>query len=254
MSARRALAAILAVLAVALAGCATLPESGAVHRAASQAPDRPQDPPYFSPPGPAKDGSPSAIVSGFLLAMQANPLSTSVARSFLTEHARASWKPNDGTIIYDAYTVRQTTDGAVVRLADTHRLDSRGGWQNTPPGRSTDLRFDLVSEHGQWRIDNPVNALVVRTSFFEGSFARFNLYFYDQTGRVLLPDPVFIPRGEQTATNLVRGLLAGPGSTLAEVSRSALPQRTDLDLSVVVTESGVAEIPLSRDVLQSTAR
>ena len=84
------------------------------------------------------------------------------------------------------------------------------------------------------------------------SFARFNLYFYDQTGRVLLPDPVFIPRGEQTATNLVHGLLAGPGSTLAEVTRSALPSRTDLDLSVVVTESGVAEVPLSRDVLRAT--
>ena len=86
-----------------------------------------------------------------------------------------------------------------------------GGRTRRPDGRRT-LDFHLVSEHGQWRIDNPVNALVVRTSFFESSFARFNLYFYDQTGRVLLPDPVFIPRGEQTATNLVRGLLAGPGS------------------------------------------
>ena len=80
------------------------------------------------------------------------------------------------------------------------------------PGRSETLDIRLVSENGQWRIDNPVNALVVPTSFFDRSFARFNLYFYDQTGRALLPDPVFIPRGEQTATNLVRGLLAGPGS------------------------------------------
>ena len=89
------------------------------------------------------------------------------------------------------------------------------------------------------------------TSFFDRSFARYNLYFYDQTGRVLLPDPVFIPRGEQTATNLVRGLLAGPGPILGEISRSALPSRTDLDLSVVVTESGVAEVPLSREVLRA---
>jgi hypothetical protein len=233
------------------AGCANLPESGAVHRESAEQPDRPQDAPYFSPPGPAKDATPSSIVSGFLVAMQANPLSTSVAREFLTEHARASWKPSNGTIIYEASTVKQTTDGAQVRLADTHLLDARGGWQNTAPGRSTTLRMDLVSEHGQWRIDNPVNALIVRSSFFDASFARFNLYFYDQTGRVLLPDPVFIPRGEQTATNLVRGLLAGPGSTLAGVSRSALPQRTDLDLSVVVTESGVAEVPLTRDVLRA---
>ncbi len=91
---------------------------------------------------------------------------------------------------------------------------------------------------------------MVPTSFFDRSFARFNLYFYDQTGRTLLPDPVFIPRGEQTATNLVRGLLTGAGRGLAQVTRSALPSRTDLDLSVVVTESGVAEVPLSREILQ----
>jgi hypothetical protein len=247
---RRLLAAFAALLALSATGCSTLPESGAVHQVAADRPDRPQDAPYFTPFKPTKDANPSAIVSGFLLAMQANPLSTSVARSFLSEHARSSWKPNNGTIIYDAYTVKQTTDGAQVRLADTHRLDARGGWENTPPGRSTTLDVTLVSEHGQWRIDNPVNALIVRTSFFDTSFARFNLYFYDQTGRVLLPDPVFIPRGEQTATNLVRGLLAGPGSTLAQVTRSALPSRTDLALSVVVTESGVAEVPLTRDVLR----
>ena len=139
-----------------------------------------------------------------------------------------------------------------MRLADTRRLDARGGWRGGSPGRSETLDLRLVSEDGQWRIDNPVNALVVPTSFFDRSFARFNLYFYDQTGRVLLPDPVFIPRGEQTATNLVRGLLAGPGSILDEISRSALPSRTDLDLSVVVTESGVAEVPLSREVLRAS--
>ena len=139
-----------------------------------------------------------------------------------------------------------------MRLADTRRLDARGGLRGASPGGSETLEIQLVSEGGQWRIDNPMNALVVPTSFFDRSFARFNLYFYDQTGRVLLPDPVFIPRGEQTATNLVRGLLAGPGPTLDEISRSALPSRTDLDLSVVVTESGIAEVPLSREVLQAS--
>ncbi len=137
-----------------------------------------------------------------------------------------------------------------MRLADIRRLDARGGWRGGSPGASATLDTRLVSERGQWRIDNPPDALVVPTSFFDRSFARFNLYFYDQTGRTLLPDPVFIPRGEQTATNLVRGLLTGAGRGLAQVTRSALPSRTDLDLSVVVTESGVAEVPLSREILQ----
>jgi len=253
VTARRLLAAASALLALGLvSACTTLPESGPVHRQAADQPARPQDAPYFNPPGPAEDGSPAAIVSGFLVAMQANPLSTSVAREFLTERARASWKPNRGTIVYEAFTVDPNAEGARVRLADTHRLDARGGWLGGPPGRSETLDIRLVSEEGQWRIDNPVNALVVPTSFFDRSFARFNLYFYDQTGRVLLPDPVFIPRGEQTATNLVRGLLAGPGSALSEISRSALPSRTDLDLSVIVTESGVAEVPLSRELLRAS--
>ena len=143
--------------------------------------------------------------------MQANPLSTSVARTFLSERARETWKPNRGTVVYEAFEVSPTQHGAKVRLADTRRLDARGGWRGGSPGRSETLDIRLVSEDGQWRIDNPMNALVVPTSFFDRSFARFNLYFYDQTGRALLPDPVFIPRGEQTATNLVRGLLAGPG-------------------------------------------
>lgn len=249
----RILVVLALVLAAAVSGCTTLPESGAIHRQAADRPARPQDAPYFSPPGPAKDASPSAIVSGFLVAMQANPLTTSVARSYLSERARTTWKPNRGTIVYEAFSVLPTSDGAQVRLADTRRLDSRGGWRGGTPGRSETLDLGLVSEKGQWRIDNPVNALVVPTSFFDRGFSRFNLYFYDQTGRVLLPDPVFIPRGEQTATNLVRGLLAGPGGALAEISRSALPSRTDLDLSVLVTESGVAEVPLSREVLQASA-
>ena len=251
MSRVRAVLLVLLVLTVSgLAGCTTLPETGVIHQEAADRPDRPQDAPYFNPAGPAKDGSPSAIVSGFLVAMQANPLTTSVAREFLSERAQAAWKPNRGTIVYEAFSVLPTSTGATVRLADTRRLDARGGWRGGSPGRAEDLEISLVSEGGQWRIDNPVNALVVPTSFFDRSFARFNLYFFDQTGSVLLPDPVFIPRGEQTATNLVRGLLAGPGRALGEITRSALPLRTDLDLSVVVTESGVAEVPLSPEVLQ----
>lgn len=247
---RGAVAALLLALVVVLSACSTLPESGPVHRQAADETTLPRDAPYFNPPGPARDADPSAIVSGWLLAMQANPLSTSVARRFLSTQARTTWQPSRGTLVYEAPSVDTTAEGTTVRLADTRRLDARGGWLGDRPGRTETLRLALVSEKGQWRIDNPPDALVVPTSFFERSFARFNLYFYDQTGRTLLPDPVFIPRGEQSATNLVRGLLAGAGRGLADVVRSALPSGTGLDLSVVVTESGVAEVPLSREVLR----
>ena len=251
--ARTLLLAVLgSALVLAVSACSTLPESGVIHREAVDRPDLPQDAPYFNPPGPARDGSPAAIVSGFLVAMQANPLSTSVARQFLSTTAKGAWQPNRGTVVYGARTVLPSAAGSRVRLSETRRLDARGGWLGDRAGRTQVLDVRLVSESGQWRIDNPPDALIVPASFFDRSFARFNLYFFDQTGRALVPDPVFIPRGEQSATNLVRGLLAGPGAGVADVTRSALPSRTGLDLSVVVTEGGVAEVPLSREVLQAT--
>lgn len=234
-----------------LAGCGGLPESGPVHHYAGSNDNTPQEPAYFSPPGPRPGDTPVGIVKGFMLAMQANPLSTAVARSFLSAHARATWKPNEGTVVYGASTVSQGSRGNVtLRLVDAHHLDARGGWINQPPGRTETMQLHLVQDRGQWRIDDPPNALVVIESYFQGKFAPFNLYFYDQTGRVLVPEPVYLPRGEQTATNLVRGLLAGPGRGLAHVVRSAFPLGTDLDLSVTVSESGVAEVPLNGDVLK----
>ncbi|GAB3998914.1 LpqB family beta-propeller domain-containing protein [Nocardioides marmoraquaticus] len=247
----RALVALAAVLGL-LAGCAQLPVSGPVrHEEVADAAGSEQAP-YFSPPGPATDGSPSSIVSGFLTAQQANPLSTRVARQFLSERVRSSWQPNRGTIVYEAFTVLPSSGGVRVRLADARRLDARGGWRGGRPGRAEVVDLSLVSENGQWRIDNPPPVLVVPASFFERTFDRTELYFFDQTDQVLLPDPVFVPRGEQSATNLVRGLLAGPGPTLAPVSRSAFPRGTGLELSVVVTEGGVAEVPLTRELLRAS--
>ena len=73
----------------------------------------------------------------------------------------------------------------------------------------------LVREKGEWRIDSPPDALVVGAAFFRGTFAAYKVYFYDNTGSVLVPRIVHLPRGEQTATNLVRArggdLLRVPG-------------------------------------------
>jgi hypothetical protein len=253
MSARVSTRGLLAVLCglLLLAGCGGLPESGPVHHDAGGGAGTTQQPAYFSPPGPGRGDSPEAIVRGFMLAMQANPPSTAIARSFLSTRARATWRPNAATLVYGASTVDRVAAGrVVVRLVDAHRLDARGAWIPTQPGHTDTLQLHLVRERGQWRIDDPPDALVVIESYFQGKFAPFDLYFFDQTGRVLVPETVYLPRGEQTATNLVRALLAGPGRGLADVVRSAFPLHTVLDLSVTVSESGVAEVPLNGDVLK----
>jgi hypothetical protein len=244
--------AALALLLVAglLAGCTTLPDSGPVHtrRAAEGAGS--DEPFYFAPPGPSAGDSPGEIVAGYLTAMQANPPSTAVARKFLTRVARDTWSPNQGTLVYDARTILDRDATVRVRFSDVHRLDARGGWLGGPPGRTATVDFRMVREDGQWRIANPPDALAVPASYFASLFVPFDLYFFDQTRSVLVPDRVYVPAGEQTATNLVRGLLLGPGRDLDPVTRTAFPSRTLLDLGVVVTDDGTAEVPLGTSVLK----
>lgn len=243
---RRAIVVLLAGLL--LTGCTTLPDSGAVHVAKGDGAAADPTQYTFKPPGPRKGDSPEAVVRGFLLAQEANPLTTAVAREFLSKKARRDWKPNQATVIYQTRVVGPGETGVQVRLHGSHRLDPRGGWQ-AGPDRTTDLAMQLVQEGGQWRVANPPNALVVPSSYFESRFEPYDLYFYDRSDRVLVPDTVYLPRGQQTATNLVRGLLAGPGANLRAVTRSAIPAGTDLDLSVSISENGLAEVPLGGQVL-----
>lgn len=237
-------------LLVALCGCTTLPDSGEVHTQVVGADDTDSQGSNFQPPGPFHDDTPDGIVRGFLIAMQADPPSTAVARSFLTSRARATWKPSEGTIVYDAATL--DTDGAQVnaRLRAAHRLSPEGGWLGGTDTSTTSVPFTLVQEDGQWRIDNPPDALAVPETYFSNLFEGFDLYFFDRTGTVLVPSKVYLPRGKDTATNLVRGLFAGPPAARRDVAISAIPAGLDLDLlAVVVSDTGVADVPLDSSVL-----
>ena len=91
---------------------------------------------------PGRDaGQPADHLGGTLVPLRARP------------HAVAAQPGHDRLRRVD---VDATTTGALVRLADTRRLDARGGWRGGSPGRSENLDLRLVSEQGQWRIDNPV--------------------------------------------------------------------------------------------------
>lgn len=253
MSRRRTGFLALLVAALLATGCTTLPTQGNVHTRPDIDVGAPGQAPYFTPPGPTKGDDRAGVVRGFLLALQANPPSTAVARQFLSAKARTRWKPVKGTIVYDTSNVDDTGDAVVARLSDAHRLDPSGAWKQGVSGTSNSVTFHLTQEDGEWRIDDPPDELAVPISYFPSLFAPFTLYFPDRTGTVLIPRRVYVPRGEQTATNLVRGLLAGPGKGLAAVATSAFPPRTVLDLAVVVDDSGLAEIPLGPRGLRMSA-
>jgi len=229
----------------------SLPVSGPV-RAGPSVPTGTEEAPYdFNPAGPRPGASPVDIVDGFLLAMQATPQSTVVARQFLTPESRATWSPDSGTLIYGSYTLAVGSQAVTVRLDDTARLDARGEWLGETPGQGElALHLRLVREHGQWRISGPPDALIIPRGHFEGRFKQFDLYFFDRSGQVLVPEPVYLPAGDQAPTLLVRGLLRGPDKELAGATRTFIPPKTRLDdLSVPVSRHGVATVSLSDPML-----
>ena len=242
----RTVAALLAVLLT--AGCVTLPSSGPIRTEPIREQIADEAPVDFTPAGPRPGAAPIEVVRGFLTAMQATPLNTSVARSFLTEASSTEWVPEQGTVVYSAASITAAGQDVALDLGDTVRLDGRGKWLGANGDVSYDM--DMVRERGEWRIDAPPNRLVIPAPHFETRFQQYFLYFFDKSSQVLVPEPVYVPTGAQATTFLVNGLLQGPAPELLGVERTYLPSRTRLDdISVPVTPEGTAEVPLTDEIV-----
>jgi len=245
----RARLVLLVLLAGLLAGCVGMPEAGPVRTEPADDLLDAEPPVDFTPGGPTAGADPLEIARGFLVAMQASPLSTTVARQYLTAESSSSWVPEQGTLIYtDELRTEVGATDVRLDLSDTTALDRRGSWL----GEQGDLRLRLrlVRDAGEWRISNPPDRLIIPLTHFQSRYFQYHLYFFDKAAEVLVPEPVHVPGGAQAPTALVSGLLQGPARQLLGVERTFLPARAVLDdISVPVSVDGTAEVPLSDEVL-----
>ena len=247
----RTLGLLVAMLSLLLAGCVSLPDAGTVStRPGEETVDQGAGSFDYTPSGPRPGSSPLAIVEDFLRAMEASPQSTAVARKFLTEEARAGWFPEKATVVYGPKIVTGSRGEFKVSLEETIQLDDRGGWLGeVGDGNGIDYALELAREQGEWRITNPPDALVIPRSHFDSRYQQYFVYFFDPTAKVLVPEPTYLPHGEQAATLLVTRLLQGPHSRLGGVLRTFIPGGTKYVLSVPVSPEGVAEVELNRQLL-----
>lgn len=244
MTRRRLFAPLLGCLALAATGCVGIPDEGPVVETQSQV-DAGQELGYFNdPPSPTPGESPTDIVKHFLDAQAALPVQTNTASEFLTKGFAASWRPQRRTITYAAASLPQGSNQITVELDDANQISGRGRWLGPLPAEAEELRFAMRREDGEWRIDDAPDALVVPETWFGQAFRRVALFFFDPSARILVPEPVFLPRGDQLASALVDGLLQGPIGRPGQVERSFVPSGLDVDLSVTVTDDDVAEVDL----------
>jgi hypothetical protein len=249
----RRLLLVLGLLCVlALSGCVGLPHDGSVQSIRSGDGGDAETLVDYTPGGPKAGSAPVPLVDTFLTAMTATPLNTFVARQFLASESSRSWVPERGTLVYGSQQLVGEPGGRVrLLLRDVVELDDRGTWLGDPTGGrglSYDLR--LVREDGEWRISRPPNRLIIPRTHFETQYEQYLLYFFDKSGQVLVPEPVYVPRGLQAPTLLLAGLLKGPARDLLGVERTFFPANASLDgISVPVSRDGTAEVPLSDEVL-----
>jgi hypothetical protein len=244
-AARRALLGVATVAALlSSAGCVQMPEGGPVVPTGSEG--RADEPPgvFIDPKPPEPGANPADIVTGFLDAMTATPIQTNAAKEFLTSDAQAAWNPEAETITYSEASPPRGGLRVSVRLGGARHLDGRGSYLGRLPAEDRSVTFPMASEDGEWRIARAPDALIVPDSWFEQRFRQVSLYFFDPSARILVPEPVFVPRGEQLATALTSALLRGPGPALDGISRSFIPEGLSFGLSVPVSDEGIADLAL----------
>jgi hypothetical protein len=243
------MAAIVAAGLV-LTGCGVgMPHSGPVRETSATGSNRDDGSVNISPLRPGKGDSPEQIVTGFIDAMRATPaITTSVARQFLTQQAATAWQPT-GMVIYSRVVAPRGVNQVEATLIDADRTDARGAWLG--PAGDVTLNFPMTLEDGEWRISQPPSFLIVEKSWFTQRFQQASLYYFDASARILVPEPVFVPRGKQFLSSLVNGLLQEPSSELAGAEQSYFPR--DLRaISVPVSSDGVARVDLISDTEAAT--
>ncbi|CAN5326340.1 MtrAB system accessory lipoprotein LpqB [soil metagenome] len=239
------LAALALVAGLALAGCSGLPESGPIVEAQGSGATDGASAPDINAVPPPENATGVEIASGFLDAMTASPTRIDVAKEYLSSSAAEAWDPEASTIIYaDKLPPSDEVTRITIPLVGADRIGRSGGWEGGLSTFEESLRLDLTIEDGEYRITNPPDALIVPLPWFNQRFRPASLYFFDPTGRILVPEPAYLPRGEQLATSLITGLLAGPGPGRENVTRSFLPKGLTRGLSVPVSADGVADIAL----------
>jgi hypothetical protein len=230
-------------VAAAAAGCATLPTTGPVQQVGASQNGTSQEQDYSQPVpvGPGLGWTPRQIVSGFLAASASFTNDHAVAREYLDSAAQRSWQPGWAvTVVNGMATVpiptlpRQVTNQSqllakvkVVGLP-VATISGSGQYQAYPGSSSQSYPFTLIrTSNSQWRIDQlPTSQLLLTQSDFQHVYQPRDLYFLSQSGRTLVPDPVFVPQqatNTDLATGLVNALRQDPTGWLSGAAETGFP-------------------------------
>jgi hypothetical protein len=234
--ARCRLALVLAATAASVAGCVGMPNSGSPGTVGATPQNTSQDSDFIGaiPAGPQKGWTPTEIVQGFLNASISYPSYQDIAREYLASApGQSPWSPGWSVKVVEQVKVPPDAEyspggrTATVDVTGVVRASFNGSGQyvgaqgsrtgGQPDGSGTQLAdqtFTLAKVNKEWRITNaPDNFRMLTQPDFAKVYRAQDLYFFDPTGQVLVPDSVFVPTGTSPSSlvsNLVNALLKDP--------------------------------------------
>ncbi len=246
----RVLVAVLGLVALLLAGCATVPGSSDV--TVLRRVGDPAEP--SAPPGPARGAQPLEIVRGWILASGATAERHSAARGFLSPPAAGSW--DDGstpTVVSDRVdTVFSPGSGQSGTASVRVRADKLGTLQPdgafvADPG-TVDVTVGLTENNGVWRISALPPGTIVRRSDLKANTRPVRIWFLAAVGvapvgetRYLATSPV-----RSVPARVLDELFSGPSDDLRGAALSALPTGVLLRSAVGTTSDGTTTVDLTR--------
>jgi hypothetical protein len=235
--ARCRLAVVLAAAAASVAGCVGMPNSGSPGTVGATPRDTTPDSDFIVaiPAGPQKGWTPTEIVRGFLNASISYPGYQDIAREYLVSApGKPTWDPGWSVKVIEQVGIPNDavySQGRRMAMVDVtgkvqasfngsgQYVGAQEGHSGAQPGGSggqlADQQFTLTKVNGEWRITNaPEFTFRMLTQPDFGKVYRAqDLYFFDPTGQVLVPDAVFVPAGTSPTSlvgNLVNALLNNP--------------------------------------------
>lgn len=251
---RAAVASATALVLVALAACASIPDSGPVRQGAPVAQVNDPLDLDFNPSKPEKGASQQRIVQGFIDAASSPKNNFAIAREYLTRSMAANWNPDESVTVDDGRNRSYDDQGTLWRVEVTPvaNIDSIGTYHPVRSTAPVGLNYQLVKEDGEWRISVAPDGVVIDDPTFRAVYTQQTLYFFSPGYSYLVPDARWFPaRVASAATRVASSLLAGPAPWLTGAVTTAFPKGTQLAVPSVTTAGGVARVDLSSEAGQA---
>jgi hypothetical protein len=262
--ARQALAIVAGVAVSLLAGCAQIPHSGPVVAGGVGDPDPREGVFQVIPEGPQTGAAPTELVRGFIRASAGFGDDLRVARSFLADQRKLTWRPDAQIEVFPsekdlsitAKTFRDTGE-VTVTAPISIEVNGDGRYSIAKPGATVSRKFTLSKVDGQWRISGLDDGTMITKVDFDSTFQPFLVYFPDPGGSYLIPDVHWFagardqPGSPEIPTALVRVLLQGPPKWLQGAVTTGVPAGTSMALGAVVVSDEVADVDLSSQALKA---